>query len=458
MLGRILAYNSPVAGVYLLFMPIGIVLQGIYATHFGMALTAIASVFFIARIFDAVTDPIIGYLADKSRAMGISRKWWVIIGGVTLIACGYFLYVPPRDVRVSYFMFWSLAFYLAWTIFDVSHYAWGSELTREPGTRIRIFTVRGSMVYVGAIVFYVLPVLPIFDTTEFTPETLKYAVGLAAIYMLPTLYAAARYVPNGEFIPDQDKETILSQLRMVFSNKPFAVFVVIYILTGISGGMWISLTFIVFDSYYGVSENIAMMYFLGSLVGICGLPFWLKLSNRVGKKSGWRIAQCMHIACLSIPIFVVPGEHAFILLLISTIGIFFCEGYRQGVLPSLLADIIDYGTWKFGSDRAATYFAINTLLQKISIGVGAGSGLMLLGLLGFEPTSVEVGDESALFAVQLAFCILPAALILVSLGFLTRLRITARHSSIIRRRLAARTQSGNAFRLGVEDGQGNRLT
>ena len=458
MLGRILAYNSPVAGVYLLFMPIGIVLQGIYATHFGMALTAIASVFFIARIFDAISDPIIGYFADKSRAMGISRKWWVITGGVNLTACGYFLYVPPVDVSVSYFMFWSLAFYLAWTIFDVSHYAWGSELTREPGTRIKIFTIRGSMVYVGAMVFYVLPVLPIFDTTEFTPETLKYAVGLAGIYMLPTLYAAVCYVPNGEFIPDRHKESVLAQFSAVFRNKPFAVFVVIYILTGVSGGMWISLTFIIFDSYYGVSENIAMMYFLGSLVGFCGLPFWLKLSNRVGKKSGWRIAQCMHIACLSIPIFVVPGEYALILLLVSTIGIFFCEGYRQGVLPSLLADIIDYGTWKFGSDRAATYFAISTLLQKISIGVGAGSGLMLLGLLGFEPATMEVGDENARFAIQLAFCIIPAALILVSLGFLSRLRITARHSSIIRRRLAGRTQSGRALSFGVEDGQGNRLS
>ena len=440
MLRRILAYNSPVAGSYLLFMPIGIVLQGIYATHFNIALTAIASVFFLARIFDAITDPIIGYLSDKTRAMGISRKWWVVIGGVNLVVCAYFLYIPPRDVSVKYFMFWSLAFYLAWTIFDVSHYAWGSELTREPGERIRIFTIRGSMVYVGAICFYVLPILPIFDSTEFTPETLKYAVGLAGIYMLPALYAAVRHVPNGEFIPDRHKETVLVQLKMIFSNKPFVTYVVIYMLTGISGGIWISLTFVVFDSYYGIGRNIAMMYFLGSIVGMCGLPFWLKLSNKVGKKISWRIAQYINIVCFSVPLFVAPGEHAFIPLLISTIGIFFSEGCRQGVLPSLLADIIDYGTWKFGADRAATYFALNTLMQKISIGVGAGAGLMILSLLGFDPTNTEIGDENARFAMQIAFCLLPMAMLLISLGFLTKVRITARHSSIIRRRLDARVQ------------------
>ncbi|MEW6991629.1 MFS transporter [Colwelliaceae bacterium 6441] len=434
------AYNLPVAGAYLLFMPIGIVLQGIYATHYGIALSAIATVFFISRIFDAVTDPVIGYVADLTRAKGINRKWWIGIGGIGLVISGYFLYAPPEQISINYFMFWSLSFYLSWTIFDISHYAWGTELTKDPAARVKIFSIRGSMVYVGAISFYVLPVLPIFETTEFTPETLKYAVSIAGIYMLPALLIAMFFVPSGEFIHSGKKESIVAMFKSVLTNKPFVIYVAIYMLTGIGGGIWISLTFIVFNSYYGIGESIALIYFLGSVVGMCGLPFWLWLSNKFGKKISWSFAQCINIVCFAIPLFVVPGEYAFVFLLISTIGIFFSEGCRQGVLPSLLADIVDYGTWKFGEDKAASYFALNTLLQKMSIGIGAGFGLMLLSWFGFDPATTKVGDEDARLAVQLAFCVVPMIVVAVSLLFLSQMRITARHSEIIRKRLALRAK------------------
>ena len=138
--------------------------------------------------------------------------------------------------------------------------------------------------------------------------------------------------------------------------------------------------------------------------------------------------------------FVVPGEGALAPLLISTVGIFFSEGCRLGVLPSLLADIIDYGTWKYGTDRAATYFSLNTLMQKISIGVGAGGGLLLLGLLGFDPTTVTPGGEGARFAVVISFCLLPTAVILMSLALLTQMRLSERHAAIIKCRLEGRLQ------------------
>ena len=252
-------YASPVAASYLLFMPIGIVLQGIYATEFGLALTAIAGVFFVARIFDAVSDPIIGYLSDWARAKGISRKWWVASGGILLLICSYYLYIPPPNVSVGYFMFWSLAFYFAWTVLDVSHLAWGSELTREADGRLRIFNVRAAMVYTGAIAFYVLPILPLFDTREFTPTTLKYAVIIAGVMMIPALLAATRFVPNGEFVSSKRRDSIGALLRMTATNKPFLVYVAIYVLTGIGGGIWISLTFVVFNSYYGIGEYIAIL-------------------------------------------------------------------------------------------------------------------------------------------------------------------------------------------------------
>ncbi len=436
-LPRVLAFCAPVAGAYLMFMPIGIVLQGIYATEFGMALPAIASVFFIARIFDAVVDPLVGMLADYAREHGISRKWWIGVGGIGLIVCSYFLYVPPKDVSVPYFLGWSLAFYLSWAFFDITHNAWGAELSREPTTRNRIFSLRGSMVYIGAIAFYVLPLLPIFDSNEFTSVTLKFAVVMAAIYMMPALLVALRTVPDGHFIAGQH-QLGLGALKAMFRNRPFIAFAAIYLLTGLAGGSWLSLTFVIMDRYYGLGESIALMYFLGSFIGIAGLPFWLWLAGRIGKKRSWIAAQLMNVACFLVPLFIAAGPSAKIPLMVATIGIFFSEGCRQSVLPSLLADIVDYGTLKDGADRAATYFSINTLLQKIGIGIGAAAGLMLLSTLGFDPKVVTIGDPSVRTAIVVAFCLAPALIVALSLGFLARFKLTLGQSAIIRRRLDQR--------------------
>ena len=100
-----LAYVVPSIGVIFLMGPINVV-QGIYAKYFGLSLTSIATVMLVARIFDAVTDPLIGYYSDRFRAITGTRKPFILLGAVLLVPCSYFLFVPHQGVGVVYFAFW----------------------------------------------------------------------------------------------------------------------------------------------------------------------------------------------------------------------------------------------------------------------------------------------------------------------------------------------------------------
>ena len=111
------AYALPAMGTIFLFGPVG-VLQGIYATYFGVSLTAIAMVLLVARLFDAVSDPLIGYLSDRYHVKKGSRKPFMACGGVLMIISGYFLNVPvdpysldaSTQVSVMYFLTFYLLF------------------------------------------------------------------------------------------------------------------------------------------------------------------------------------------------------------------------------------------------------------------------------------------------------------------------------------------------------------
>ena len=103
----VVAYSLPLLSLDFLVAPIMSILQGIYAKYYGLELTAIASVLIIARVFDGVSDPLIGYWSDRMRA----RKPFVLAGGALFIVCAYFLFSAAGErvdrlfpVLVSYLL------------------------------------------------------------------------------------------------------------------------------------------------------------------------------------------------------------------------------------------------------------------------------------------------------------------------------------------------------------------
>ena len=156
------AYSMPEALVNFLVVPTTMVLSGIYAKYFGLELTTIAAIMLVARLFDGITDPIIGVLSDRYRYRSETRKPWIVFGCLSLLICSYFLYVPPIGVSATYFLVWFMAFYLAWTVVEIPHLAWGSEVATSLQERNKLFSLRVIFFYAGAIVFYVLPPTSIF--------------------------------------------------------------------------------------------------------------------------------------------------------------------------------------------------------------------------------------------------------------------------------------------------------
>ena len=157
----LLSYCAPASTVIWLAAPIHIV-QGIYAKYYGFSLVTLASIVLLARFFDAITDPLIGYYSDYYHRRIGTRKPFVVIGSLLLILSCYFLYVPvggdvqdgPGKVSVVYFTLWFMTFYLALTLFEIPHGAWASELTLTSADKSKIFSLRNAAGSLGMVFFY----------------------------------------------------------------------------------------------------------------------------------------------------------------------------------------------------------------------------------------------------------------------------------------------------------------
>lgn len=428
-----LLYSLPSMGTNFLIMPV-VVVQGIYAKHFGLALTTIASVILLARLFDALSDPVVGYLSDRYMNRTGTRKPFILMGGILLIFSGYFLYVPPDDVTAVYFGTFFIALYLGWTLFEIPHMAWVAELTQNSSERAKFYSFRQLAGYIGAIIFFSIPLLPIFETTDVTPDSLKFSVIAVCLVMVPLLYLCIKNVPNGHWLQTEKTDNHRAVFYSIVRNRPLLIFTGVFLFLGAGAGMWFSMLFIFIDGYLGLGDKFIFVYMFGLSAGTFSTLIWYKCSGWFGKKQSLLVGTLMIVVAFTCTGFLGLGEWTYSLLvclmILGSVGF-----SAMGVLgPPLLTEIVDYGSWKFGSDRSGTYFSVYTLLAKVTGGLGGALGFSIAGVYGFDLSST-VHSPDSVFGLRLAAAYVPAAITLLSVGFLAALPINEKRYAIIRRRL-----------------------
>ena len=439
---QMVAYGGPSVGLIFLISPMG-VLQGIYAKHFEVSLTVLAGILLLSRIFDAVIDPLVGYVSDRYRVRTGTRKPLVLMGSLGLIVCSYFLYVPPENVTVAYIAFWMVAFYTASTVKNIPLMAWGSEITADPKDRTAVFAIYAFMGKVGSFLFYFVPFLPVFSSTEITPETLKVSVFLAAALIIPSLYFSLKYVPSGPPATEvnstmKPKFLALSEfISSIKRNKPFQIYVAAYMCYGLGMGMYGGLFFLFVDSYLGQGEVFATITLVGLGLGLVLTALIYKLAILWGKKRLWFIATCLLIASMLYITQLSPGKDATAGLLIAYIVMGSGAVCQSVVTMPMLSEAIDYGLLSDKAERRGVYFSLLSFMVKAEVALGLSLGLAIAGWLGFEATATTHNEISG-FAIRMAMSWIPCAILCVGLFFIWLIPLNEYRSDIIARRLARR--------------------
>lgn len=441
-------YALPRVATACIFTPIYIV-PGIYAKYYGLSLTTIAGVILFARLFDAITDPIIGYLSDKFRLKRGTRKPAMILGAIVLIGSGYFLYSPPDDVSAAYLAFWFIVFYLGYTLFEIPHLAWGGEISQGTHAKTQTYTLRALAAYCGLVLFYSIPLLPIWETTDITPKTLEFAAIFSGLLMLPLLYLCMKRVPDGSCYSEEpstvDKRGQLAKasfpqftktVKSVIHNKPLLLFFGAFLFAGIGMGSWYGLLFNYVDAYLGMGVLFAKITAVAWAASIPCALIWFRIAKYLGKKNAWLLVMLLAIAAIVYSGFLDPGNAGYWSLLILSITFNLCLICMEFLPQSLLSDIVDYSSWKFRTYRGSTYFALYMFTYKGATAVGSALGFAIAGWYGFDPSSTSQ-TESGIIGLKLAMICAPPVLVVISIIFIAFSPITTRRHGIIRRRLDA---------------------
>jgi len=189
------AYVSLEFPFTVLTAPILAVLPPLYAKEYGIELASLSVILLVLRIMDAVTDPLVGYLSDKTQTRFGPRKPWILVGAILSLWSCYQLFNPPESVDQFYIGVWLCGIYIGWTLLEVPYRAWSADITETYEDRSRL-SLAVRFVGNGALMFFGFLPLIFSPTNEFDFAVLR-STSILLMIVLPigkllALFAAPR--------------------------------------------------------------------------------------------------------------------------------------------------------------------------------------------------------------------------------------------------------------------------
>jgi len=430
----LVTYSFPALAISIPTIPLYLYLPTFYGVTLELGLAATGFALLTARVFDTITDPIVGIISDRFPIKRNYRKPWIAVGSIIAAIGLYQLLNPPNDAGIIYLICWSIILYLGWTFVAVPYLTWGAELSTDYNERTSITTSRETAGILGILtcgVIFTFSANLNFSEID-TIGIIGWAtIGLGAIsipYML-------KKVPDAGLVRlKKGKNTNSSFLRSVLQltqNRLFVRLLAAWFLNGIANGIPSVLFFLYLDKVLGVNETqravLILIYFS---TAVAAMPAWLSLSKVFNKHRVWCYAMILAIGAFSLVPFLPEG--AFYLFSIICILTGVCLGADLSIPPSIQADVLDYDKLKTRSQRAGLLFSLWGMATKLALACSVGLAFPLLDWLGFEP---DMPDDSGRQALVFLYALLPVGFKCITVLAIWNFPLNRKNHTIIKRRL-----------------------
>ena len=404
---KLAAYAAPALPIAALATPLSIYLPPFYATEMGLGLTAVGTILMAARLWDLITDPLMGTVSDKLPSRWGRRRHWMVLSIPLLVISAFLVMFPTWFVgeraTAGYLLGSLFLLYIGFTMLTISHLAWGAELSDDYQERSRIQGWR-EFAHLSAMVLVLLIPAALEQTGDASSTGFKmaamgwYVVVLTPIAILVSVMTVGEN-PAVATTPVGFKKS----LEVLVTNRFMARILVADLFIAIPGAVRGSVFIFYITAVIGAPEWSAIILLSYFVAGPIAVPLWLWIGRRVPKHRAAALGVLLHVAVSAC--YLIPREGDTVLFA----ALFFASGIVYAGVPFLLrsmtADVVDYDKLETGQDRTGLYYSLITTTMKVGGALGIGLGYPLLDWIGFDPTGPN--DPAQLDGLRYVYAFVP---------------------------------------------------
>lgn len=427
-------------------IPIAVLMPRFYSDVVLAPLGAIAIGIALARAFDALTDPLMGWISDRTHTRFGRRKPWIAPALPFTAAAFYALFAPPAAVSGIDASLWFggafAAFFLFATVLEIPYAALGAEVSDDYHERSSLFGYRSLFIAAGTMAAAVLPTV----LARTIPDEREAYARMAQIYgvVLVLLFGLLLWrVPERREYAERESNPLVPGVRRALRNRPFRVLLIAGVVSAIPAAIPAILLpyfveYVLQPSDPGTMVGLYLLLYLGS--GLLCVPFWMGVAHRAGKLRALVAASAVGIAGSVVFFFAGPGELVFAGVVYAAAGTASMAG--SFLIPAMAADVIDYDELRTGRRREAQYTSFWALIPKFVAIPGSSVPLAILAAVGYVPNQPQ--SDEVLLVIRFLYSVFPAAFYLVALWVVSRYPISEAVHAEIREGIASLAAGGSA--------------
>lgn len=420
--GRLLAYGGPAIGLaYLLFFVQFYYLK--YATDvLLLPPAAVGALFAVAKLWDAVSNPLVGTWSDRSRSR-LGRRRPFLLGALPLLGGAFvLLWNPPAALSGGPLLAWQagllFVFFSGYALYAIPHAALGAELSADSHQRTRLFGAKQIAFTLGMLLAFAgIQAAMNAAAPRATAAALAWPTAALAVLVMAVTPLAV-----GERGGGAAGQSLRDGVRELFANPPARTLLIVWFIESFGVGAVGTMAPYVAEYLLRRPDVVGTLPAAYVIAGVLTIPLWVRLSRRFGARDTWLAAMGLAAGAFGGMLWVAADDLPLLIALLVLAGC--AMGCGSVLASSLMADIIDLEERRTGERKEGIYSAAMMFALKLGNSLAtAGSGL-LLGAVGFVPNVAQSAES--LLGIRILFAGLPCAGFLLGALLFRRFRLDER--------------------------------
>lgn len=369
----------------------------------GISPAVIGTVLMVYRLWDAITDLVLGNISDNARTRWGRRRPFIVVGGILTGICLPLLWQASPDwsqpAIIAYMVVMGMLLYSVFAIWAMPYYSLGMEMTPDYNERTRVVAWRAvfsklTVIFGGWLL--ALAALPVFaDPITGEPDLARgmrvmgWAMGgiIMVVAILPGIFVKERYYQKET--RHQAKVGLWHSLRETLRCRPFQKIIGVYVCQTVGSSLVASLG-LYLNIYYicgGDMKTASVIQGIKSTViflpGLFSVPLWAWVCERIGKKGALRLTIVMGFIANILVYFCYTPAHPYLQIVPHV----FLSAFGSAIwmiVPSMQADIVDYDELHTKERREGSFSSVFSWISKLAMTLTTGISGFIIVWCGFD--------------------------------------------------------------------------